>query len=109
MRDQNIWPIGVTWNLNVLNLEVNYYRVYRSQLNMSNFSIFYFKNFCVYQTIQQKTIEWLVINDFEGKWKERLVEKIWGIRGIRLEELRNAVLDSTQNIQQDVVNKKHGF
>jgi hypothetical protein len=76
---------------------------------MSNFSIVYFKKFYVFQIIERKTTEWLVNNDFEGKWKERLAEKNWGIRGFRLEELRKAILNSTQNIQQDVPNNKHGF
>jgi len=41
---------------------------------MSNFSIIYFKKFYVFQTIEGKTIELLVNNDFEGKWKEILLE-----------------------------------
>jgi hypothetical protein len=45
----------------------------------------------------------------KGSGRKDLRKKILGIRGIRMEELGNAILNSTQNIQQDVPNKKHGF
>ena len=76
---------------------------------MSNFSFVYFKKSYVFQTKQRKTIEWLVNTDLEGKLKESLAQKYRGTRGIRLEDMRNVILYSTQNIQHDVRNKSTGF